>query len=150
MELLIAISLSSLLFGGGIISYQRFNQRQIVKNAGLAVKNNLRLAQNKALSGEKPVGFACTVLEGYEVTFSASSMDTHAKCSNGNSPSVIVVLARDVSFAPLPSPIFFKVLGEGTTGQSTITLTGFSKAYQLVVSSTGEIRDKEFVTPTPS
>src|SRR4030042_3903407 len=80
IELLVVFSVIAILFTIGFASYQSFNRKQIVVQAAKELKENLRLAQNKASVGEKPTG--CTgTLNGWQVAFSGdSSYQIQAVC----------------------------------------------------------------------
>lgn len=148
IEILIAISIAMIAIGGGVVSYNTFNQRQIIKTNALEVKSLLRSAQSKALSGEKPVDIVCTVLNGYIVSVTENSISTYAQCSDGNSTPETVNLPTDLTFSSPPSPFLFKVLGEGVSRQADIMLSGYNKVYEFAISPTGEVQDKGFVNAT--
>lgn len=148
IEMLVVVAIIAFLVSLGISAYNQFNRRQIVTQAALDLKNNLRMAQNKAFSGEK----TCTpgALDGYEVYFSASSYYYRAKCGGDYSPGMTFSLPSTVSITglpdlPSPNPILFKVLGQGTNvnGSTTITLTGFNDSTNtqtITVTASGEIK----------
>jgi prepilin-type N-terminal cleavage/methylation domain-containing protein len=151
IELLVVVTITGILFGVGVAKYTDFNRSQILEQAAQELKNNLRLAQARALSGEKPSG--CTVLDGYQVSFvSGGQNDTYqigAICGgNEAGEAETFSLPSVVKFDPLPSPsqILFKVLAQGTNLENdylTITLKGFnSDSYvkTVTVTKTGEIR----------
>ena len=56
IELMIVVTLIGLAVGLITTSYLGFERRQRVKNTALAIKNNIRLAQNNAHSGNKGFG----------------------------------------------------------------------------------------------
>lgn len=64
IEMLIAVSIMMLVFGGGIAGYTTFNDRQIVVSAVEDLKQHLNFARSKALSGD--LG-GCSTLSGYRV-----------------------------------------------------------------------------------
>lgn len=137
IELLVVISIIGILFTIGIAAYSEFNRGQILSQAAKNFKNDLRQAQSKALSGEKPAG--CTIaLTGYQVTFTANSYTLNALCPN----TVLVKttsLPQNVTFSGSPGNILFKVLTQGVEGAQTITLTAFSKTKQVAITAVGEI-----------
>lgn len=59
IELLVVIGLFSLTAGIVIAAYSNFNQTQVLQNAALALKNDIRFTQNKALSGDKSTTVNC-------------------------------------------------------------------------------------------
>lgn len=149
IEILTATSIMTLLFGIGMIRYNEFNQTQTLKQTALKLKNDLRMVQNKALAGEKPA-LGCTVLDGYKVTFTATTYQYQATCSPAAlGPATTYSLPASVSFSSYPSSIIFKVLGQGVNAAGTICLAGFSKYYKLVVTVSGEITDNGFVGSCP-
>lgn len=145
IEVLVSLTVIGLLFGFGFVSFRDFSRRQAVVSAGRMVIADLRLAQSKALSGEKPcVGNLST----YDFTvIPTTSYRITAVCSGVGSNSVIV------KTQPLPSGILissapqntasFKVLGQGMAGPGvTITLsqTGTTNISTITVSEGGEIK----------
>lgn len=145
VEILVSLTVIGLLFGFGFASFRDFSRRQAVASAGRMVIADLRLAQSKALSGEKP----CTGnLSTYDFTvISTTSYQINAVCSG------IVVNNVIVKTQPLPSGILissapsntisFKVLGQGISGSGvTITLsqTGTTNISTVTVSVGGEIK----------
>ena len=143
------MTIIGLLFGIGIAQYTQFNRQQILDQAAQELKNNLRLAQTKASSGEKPNG--CTTLAGYQVSFSSgtdNNPDTYriqARCEPeglvGEKSFSLPLMVRFSS--PLPSSILFKVLAQGTNlnGDLTIDLefTGTSLTRSVKVGKNGKI-----------
>jgi len=143
IELLVVMVIVGILLGVGIAQYISFNRRQILEQTTQGLKNNLRLAQTKAMSGEKPAG--CGILDGYRVKFASNDPDNYtlvAVCEgvevgetkNFSLPSI-------VKFSPLPSPILFKVLSQGTDLDSDliISLTAFGQTKTITVSKEGKI-----------
>ena len=146
IELLVTMSIIGILFGIGVAQYNKFNRRQILDQAAQTLKNNLRLAQNKASAGEKPAS-GCATLDGYQVNFIDSNPDYYtigAKCSPSSPAANGFSLPTGVSFSslPFPNPIIFKVLGQGTNVNvsTNIVLSGFGDTRTITVSATGEIK----------
>lgn len=138
IELLIAISIMALLFGIGISRYVSFNQGQIIKQAAQKLRSDLRVVVNKAITGEKN---GCGTLDGYQVSFTGGQYSFSTACSDGTFRAVNTVnLPTGVTFSPLPSSLFFKVLGQGVSSAATITLSGFSKTETVTVNLSGEIQ----------
>lgn len=152
IELLISITIFGILVGIGMASYNEFNKTQTLKQAALNLKNDLRVAQNKALSGEKTT---CAQLDGYRVTFSNPQPDQGqyvlaAACAGGSSVNVdSVLLPKNIFFNPLPSSLLFKVLGQGVQTARTICVSGFTKIYKLSVTVSGETLDEGVVSACP-
>lgn len=166
IELLISLSIMGILFGVGIAKYNDFNRRQIVTQAALELKSNLRLIQNKASSGEKDCAKdvcggtteGCNndndssekSLDGWYISFpNDHSYIIYGKCGNTPfpSPSKIVDLSsKNIKITWNVSPIRFKPLAQGldfgndAIDNAEITLTGFGFSQQVFVSKTGEIK----------
>src|SRR3990167_7230052 len=82
IELMVVIGITVLLSGSGIAAYNRFNSRQLVRREGAAATDLLRLAQTKALTGEKPAGGSCASanLDSYRVRWSTDRLVLEAVC----------------------------------------------------------------------
>lgn len=146
IELLVAMSIVGILFSLGVAKYQQFNRRQILVQAAQELKSNLRLAQDKALAGEKPSGWcsgADEALKGYRLYFSSDkNYKTEAVCSNSDvSPNTVksVNLLGNVT-GPSGEDVLFKVLAQGVDAAASFTLSGFGETQTITVSVTGEIR----------
>ncbi len=143
IEFLVVTMIIGILFGIGVAQYMNFNRRQILGQTAQELKNNLRLAQMKAISGEKPVG--CGVLDGYRVKFASNDSDNYtlvAVCEGVETGETKTFsLPSVVKFSSLPSPILFKVLSQGTDLDSDliISLTAFGKIKTITVSKEGKI-----------
>ena len=60
IEILVSMTIIGFLFSFGYASFRDFSRRQALAGVVKQVQGDLRLAQQKALSGEKPSG--CTTL----------------------------------------------------------------------------------------
>ena len=129
-----------------VLEWARKSAGISIPQAAQELKVNLRLAQTRAFSGEKPVG--CTILDGYQVSFSAGPPDSYsiqAMCSGvlvGGAK--VFSLPATVTFAPLPSSIFFKVLALGANNPNpndliTLNYPGVGNE-TVTVTEAGEIR----------
>ncbi len=115
IEILVSLTIVSLIFGVGYISFREFSRRQALAGAARSLRGDLRLAQEQALAGKKPIG--CTVLGGYRFsTASESVYSIMAGCSNGDFSigKDSVSFPSGVAMSPIPGNILFKVLGQGT------------------------------------
>jgi len=148
IELLVVMAIIAILAMFGIAAYQQFNKTQTLRQAAMTVKNDLRKAQTRAMASEKPPTSSCTILDGYQVTFTDSSYQVQAKCSP-TSPGVPTSynLPTGISFTSYPTKIVFKVLGQGVdiTGSNIICISGFNKLYKITVTTGGEIKYEENV-----
>lgn len=156
IEILVAITIIGILFSVGYANFRAFSQRQVVLNAAKNLQGDLRLAQQIALSGQKPDDPNCNSpansLNGYNFTIlSGVSYEIRASCSGGAAASAektVDVLSGVVIASPFPSPnpVLFKVLGNGTNipqGGSvviTLTQTGTNNKATITVTSGGEIK----------
>lgn len=149
IEVIISISISLLVVGAVIVNYNGYNDTQTLKQTGLTLKNNLRFAQVKALTGEKPSA-NCTKLSGYQVTFAAGGYSIQATCEpeglTGDITAVTfptITSTNSLQFSPVPSPIIFYVVSRGTNLNTAVSLrlAGFGKAYAIQVSPGGDMND---------
>ena len=147
IELLVVITVIGILFGIGIAQYMNFNRAQILEQAAQDLKNNFRLAQTKASNGEKPLE-GCNSLNGYRVKFTSDNPDNYTLVAVCNGEDVLnsevkYNLPSVVKFSPLPSPILFKVLDQGTDLSSDLTInlvfTGTSLQKSVKVGQNGKI-----------
>ena len=167
IELLIATAIFSIVTGGGIASYNQFNQREKLKAAALEVKTYLRKAQTNAMAGVKddsPAGCAGQPLDGWCVDLFRGY--TYGHCGGLASPATVDFSVEEFS---LPdginltfhnpadgsldmqrSILLFKPLAKGVDQESIICLssTAFGVNYQYKISITvsGEITDHGFVS----
>lgn len=144
IEVVVSVGIALVLLGSIIVNYNGYNDRQNLKQAALTLKNNLRFAQTKALSGEKPTA-NCTELLGWTVTFTGDTYSIQAQCNPEglSGSSTEVALPSGVTFSPVPSVFTFRVLSRGTTlaSTTTVTLSGFNRTYQLTISPGGDVSD---------
>ncbi len=150
LEVIVAVSIALVITGFVIANYNNYNDRQQLRQAALTLKNNLRFAQNKSASGEKPKNSPCEQLIGWRVTFAAASYSMQAHCTDGlaqgDGDVTTFSLPNDVSFSPVPQPITFRVLARGTTNSSAVDIitTNQSYRYRISVSPGGDIQDGGF------
>src|SRR3989339_717881 len=87
LEVLVAVTIIGILTGSSLVGYNRFQGRQGLKSAGEQLVSDLRLTQQKALSGEKASGWcqgAGESLTGWRLIFtSAAIYDIRGVCSSG-------------------------------------------------------------------
>lgn len=153
IEILVSMTIVGFLFSFGYASFRDFSRRQALAGVVKQVQGDLRLAQQKALSGEKPAG--CTApppvktLNAYN--FYRSTEDTYkiqADCTVVGVVDVktVTLPAGAKILTPSPNPIKFNVLSRGTnivSGESaTITLTqaGVPDQQDVIVTAGGEIK----------
>ena len=151
IEILVAITIVGLLFGVGYANFRGFSQRQAVLNAGKLIQGDLRLAQQMALGGQKPDNVMCdspNTLNGYNFkVYSTSEYKIEADCSGGSVATKEVTLSPDVLLStPVPNPISFKVLGNGTNIPSSenailvLSQVGTGSSFTITLTSGGQIQ----------
>lgn len=141
IELLVASIILITLTGAVLVNYNSYNETQKSRQGVLTLKNNLRYAQSRAFNGEKPAA-DCLRLDGYVVSFAATSYTTRAQCAGlPVDPTQQVLLSGGLAFSPVPSPILFRVLSQGLDSNVIITMVGLSKSFQVVVSKSGDISE---------
>jgi type IV fimbrial biogenesis protein FimT len=145
IEILVVLSITTLMLTIGIPGYRAFSQRQDLAGTSRQIVSDLRQAQQYALSGQKPSGITCTVLDGY--TFSRSTASQYqiiANCSNGDSVIKTVNLDANVTFTASLTNTKFKVLGQGTTlsADNTLTLTNSASGNTatVIITTSGTIK----------
>jgi prepilin-type N-terminal cleavage/methylation domain-containing protein len=162
IEILVGLAIIGLLFSFGFVSFRDYSRRQALAGAVKEVQGDLRLAQEDASAGLKPDDINCNYdpitlagrfLNGYDFTVLSQSdpaeYEIRASCSGGNaaSPTKDVTLASGITISvPSPTPILFKVLGQGTNipgGTSaviTLSLIGLTDTATVTIGSGGEIQ----------
>lgn len=143
IEILVVVSIMSILFTVGYANYRDFARRQALTASARQMKSNISLAREKAATGEKPEG--CTTLLGYNIRFSEDGYSLEAVCSGTTISIKTVSLSSNVgSSVPSTNPIFFKVLSKGTSlsEDATITLTQSEsgKTENVVITPEGEVK----------
>lgn len=163
VELLVSISVVAILSGIGLAAFSSFNRRQIVASATRQLLSDLRLAQSKADSNEKPLYCKTNELDllGYEF-FIKKEVSPHwcytitPVCADLSSPlpSIKTVdIPEVISLACITCPnpndnvqIFFKTLRQGVASSGfnsdsklIITLTGYGATRSATLTSSGEI-----------
>lgn len=150
IEILVALTIVSLIFSIGYVSFRDFSRRQALAGVVRSIRGDLRLAQGQAISGQKPSDISCdspSTLSGYYFDIvSANNYRLVAQCSGGNVVSKEVTIAADIFLSSNQDPIVFKVLGQGTNVPQatpaiiTLTQSGTLNIATITVSSTGEIK----------
>jgi len=150
IEILVALTIVSLIFGIGYVSFRDFSRRQALQGVVRSIRGDLRLAQEEAISGQKPLDIFCNspnTLSGYYFDLiTPNNYRLVAQCSGGNVTSKDVTVAADISIAVSQDPIVFKVLGQGTNVPQatpaviTLTQAGTANTAIITITSTGEIK----------
>lgn len=80
IEILVSLTIIGILFGIGYVSFRDFARRQSIAGAAKVLQGNFRLAQQQALSGQKPSG--CGTLDGVRLRInSTQSYAVEAVCN---------------------------------------------------------------------
>ena len=142
IELLVTITIITLLFSIGMAQYNRFNRRQILAKAKDELVSNLRLAQSKSLAAEKPA--SCTgTITGHKVKFiNDQSYKIVAVCGNEVDLKTDIVLPTGVTKKAGPNEVFFRVLSQGSPTDASLTLSGFGETEKITITTAGEIKEK--------
>lgn len=97
IELLVSVSIGLILVLGGLAAYKGMGSKQIVKQEGTTFKTNLKSFQQKAMSGEKPVG--CISLQNYTVAWvNPNSYSVQAVCLTNSGDETTLTLDEEVVF----------------------------------------------------
>lgn len=87
IEVLVAVTIIGILTGSSLVGYNRFQGRQGLKSAAEQLVSDLRLTQQKALSGEKVSGWcqgAGESLAGWRLIFTSTTVyEVRGVCSSG-------------------------------------------------------------------
>ena len=144
IELLITISIMGLLLTLGLVYYQDFNRRQILNQAAKNLSSNLRLAQSRALSGEKPQDWCNAedeTLVGYKLEFSSETeYQLLAVCSSSEFQITKFVKLPNSIVGPNGTGVLFKVLARGAEAETNFLLQGFGQEKKVVVELSGNIK----------
>jgi len=154
IELLVTISLTAIVGSFGLAYYSSFNRRQIVEQAAKKIVSDIRLAQNLALSQQKPDpgDCTCTTLKSYSfvVDDDEISYKIIPDCSSVCVPEVIVkkVELENVTLSGGLDWIKFTVLSQGVGitpagGQLIILSKDGSYRRKIVVGDSGSLTIEE-------
>lgn len=147
IEILVGLTIVALLFGVGYASYRDFARRQILNSSYDKIRSSLSLAQQLALSGDKPAGCpANSVLSGYRVDFGQKKF--YAECVGPGGTTLaqekIIDIPPGIEISSSQSTILYKVLGQGTDQVSettiTITQTGTGSTINAILTQDGRLK----------
>lgn len=160
IELLIVAAVTGVILSVGLTGYNRIQRRQIFKSTMDSLIQDLRLAQDKALSGEKIDQCAeDQPLYGFYFNSSDKFYSILASCHDEND-ELQSFAVKEVTFPDGiqkesgPDSILFKVLNQGIDlnggGSLELSFSGFDDSYSktIYISQVGEIYSLE-ATPTP-
>ncbi len=149
IELLISLTLVAFLGSLGLATYVQFNRRQILNNVVRGMVSDLRLAQSKAQTGERPPGSSCQGdLLDYQVSFSFdgdSSYSIVANCSGSQNiliksgPKINAEVEKESGF----NYVKFMTLRRGAETsppeEDSLVLSAFGETRTISIGSAGEI-----------
>lgn len=147
LELLIVITISLVLIGGGIAAFLNFSDRRTVIASVGELKTYFQRAQSKAAGGDLD---DCEQLSGYRVETSVSgtttSVSLQAECSLGTaSAAQITTLIEGVIVTP-NIDAFFQVLNAGVqlpngAASVDITVTNGENIYLFTLYREGRVSE---------
>lgn len=149
IEILVGLSIISLLFLGGYTGYQEFVRRQALENSAADIKNYLNLVRQNSLSGNSSE--VCTnlgqnnTLDGYQVDFFSDSFTYQPRCKEtqpGSSFIQKIDLPKSVtlSMGQFTNPlIFYTVSGTNLSSDITLTLTHTNGSTKMVTITTSGV-----------
>lgn len=139
VELIIAISITLLLVGGGIAAFIEFNDKQAIRASAEELQIYLRTAQTKARLGERPAG--CDHLNSYAVKATAGSnqISLVANCDSGEQAYDTYSFPSNISIQDELNVAFYSLHG-GVSGAGTIrVIDGSGRTYSFDINQGGEI-----------
>jgi prepilin-type N-terminal cleavage/methylation domain-containing protein len=147
VELLIVIGVMALLIYIGITSYVDFNRRQMLTQTAKDIASTIRLAQNKATSGEKSMadcqsGLNAHRLDIWQISFITGESEYVLKGSCGGLAFGVQAykIAKNITFGNTQNLIFAPLDQKDTNKK--ICLFGFNKYYNFKLNAGGEIIDE--------
>lgn len=145
IELIVVVVIILTLSGLGIVGYNKFNQRQVLIQAALNIRSDLRDAQNRASAGEKDTSIVQCVTGdlnywAFEIDSSLTQYSIYGLC--GGSKKIkekIVTLASGLKFSA-SATVLFKPLSSGTS-LSTIRLDNntTNQYIEITINPSGDI-----------
>ncbi|MBX4205779.1 type II secretion system GspH family protein [Candidatus Microgenomates bacterium] len=153
IEILVTITIIGLVFLAGYAGFQDFNRRQAIASVSRLIRSDLKLAQEQALAGKKPEldedqnSVSCQgslQYYGFEV-LSDTSYKVSAYCPNEIILKTINLDSNLILTDPVPNPIKFKPIGQGTNiTESTssyvvVTMAQNNYSQTITIGSNGDI-----------
>ena len=159
IELLITIVIMSILFTVGFSNFRGFASRQKIEAVTREIKADLRLAQQEAVAGKKPIDevtgttiAVCDsasnyVLQGYRFTYiDSTSYSIDVICSGGTAVIKTISLAeRYPDIALSFSSFIFNALADGVSSNQTISIQELDgggavvTTRQIAITTSGQI-----------
>lgn len=122
IELLITMTIVTIVFTVGLVSFREFSRRQALTGILKSVVADLRSAQQFALTGRKPTG--CVTLFGYTFKITGQyNYELFANCTPTDiSVKQVDLTSKQIKISANPNLIKFKVLGQGTDLTAPLTI----------------------------
>lgn len=155
IEILVSISVISILLGITYAGYAAFDLRQKLVAAGQTMKNILRDAQSRSYNGEVDCSVcycsdntAAPSLIGWNVDF--TNRKIYGQCGNNSFSASLFNLPAEVVITPFVTPVLpeakllFRRFPSGADQQATICVSRSDLAssyYKIMVNSAGTISD---------
>jgi len=140
LELIISVGIVLVLTGIGVANYRIYTDKETLRQTVATIKSDLRLAQTKAIAGQKPVNASCTELFGYKVSFSTSSYTIVPDCTEGisSADALVITLPNGMTFAEslINTSFLFYPLSGGTSLSDDLVLQVTLGAQALTITVT--------------
>ncbi len=159
IELMVVLGVTAVLGTLGIAGFTTYNQIQVLQSSASEVITMLNLAKSRSQSQIKPSGIRCATLDGYTVNIvkvgSAWNYTLTIRCSGADvvPPLVTKTLPANLNFTANAS-FFFPIMSGGASEAGYITLAGYGKEKNIVVSPFGgismQLLPTVFPTSTPT
>ena len=147
IEILVVMVIMGILFTAGYVNLRDYARAQTLTAVARSLVTDLHSAEENANAGDKPSG--CNgVLNGYQFNvISSTTYELDAFCTGGNVQVKPVILPADLTIsAPVPNPVVFKSIAEGTniasgaTATIIITQTSTKNTRTITIGANGSIQ----------
>lgn len=146
IELMVVVTIIISISGLSLVGYSRFQDRQVVNRAAADLAGDLRLAQQKAISGQKTTGWCAgsgQYLSGWHIRFTGVGTTYVAEgiccldalCSTTSTSAAVKTAIPGGVIKSGDSTILFSALQGSIASTRTVTFTG-SQAGSLTYSKT--------------
>lgn len=162
IEMLVVVSILMIFMGIGIASYAEYNRKQIVAQTAAQVLTYLRLAQSKAISGEKNCGNSycggvnnvCTTASKMlnYWTFNPALGEIYGTCggdTNFNNTKFFIPSGLTINIIPSSLIRFYPLTGGASSEIICLNNTAQNYHYKISIDIYGGINDEGFVSSCP-
>lgn len=122
IELVVTVAIMAILSGMSVVGYNKFNESQTVNQAANNLASDLRLAQQNALSGNKPTGCSGD-LHGWKVVIASPSYRLWAICDADVGDKTVTITPLTLT-ATGGNDVIFAALTGAESGTTSITING--------------------------